>query len=102
MFPVLDEIWSDAPDLDLEPNAVRQIGWAGLITGIIFGIGTGAFIMGITHTSVANTLFLVSTSPLFGKSRAILNAYSGSQAMRQGENFNSEPFSITPASTIGP
>lgn len=44
---------------------VRQIGWAGLITGIIFGIGTGAFIMGITHTSVANTLFLVSTSPLF-------------------------------------
>ena len=44
---------------------IRQIGWAGLITGIIFGIGTCAFIMGITHTSVANTLFLVSTSPLF-------------------------------------
>ena len=43
----------------------RQMGWAGVLTGVIFGFGTCAFIMGMTHTSVANTLFIVSTSPLF-------------------------------------
>lgn len=43
----------------------RQIGWAGVFTGAVFGIGTCAFIMAMTHTSVANTLFIVSTSPLF-------------------------------------
>ena len=46
-------------------HVFRQIGWAGIVTGIIFGAGTCAFILGMTHTTVANTLFIVSTSPLF-------------------------------------
>ena len=44
---------------------LRGIGWAGLWTALLFGIGTVAFILSITHTTVANTLFIVSTSPLF-------------------------------------
>jgi len=44
---------------------IAGIGWAGVVTGIVFGVGTVAFITALTHTSVANTLFLVSTSPLF-------------------------------------
>ena len=44
---------------------LRGIGRAGLWTSLLFGIGTVTFILSITHTTVANTLFIVSTSPLF-------------------------------------
>lgn len=43
----------------------KQIGTAGLVLAGIFGIGTVTFIVSITHTTAANTLFIVSTSPLF-------------------------------------
>ena len=43
----------------------RAMGWAGLLVGVIFGLGKVTFIVSITHTTAANTLFIVSTSPLF-------------------------------------
>lgn len=44
---------------------IKQVGSAGVVLGVIFGIGTVTFIVSITHTTAANTLFIVSTSPLF-------------------------------------
>lgn len=44
---------------------IRQIGVAGALLAGIFGIGTVTFVVSITHTTAANTLFIVSTSPLF-------------------------------------
>lgn len=41
------------------------MGRAGLLLGLIFGVGKVTFIVSITHTTAANTLFIVSTSPLF-------------------------------------
>jgi drug/metabolite transporter (DMT)-like permease len=41
------------------------LGWAGLLIAVIFGIGKVTFIVSITNTTAANTLFIVSTSPLF-------------------------------------
>lgn len=41
------------------------MGRAGLLIGAIFGIGKVTFIVSITNTTAANTLFIVSTSPLF-------------------------------------
>lgn len=46
-------------------NEVKQIGVAGVVLAAIFGIGTVTFIVSITHTTAANTLFIVSTSPMF-------------------------------------
>lgn len=43
----------------------RGIGRPGLLIAALFGVGTVAFILSITHTTVANTLFIISTSPLF-------------------------------------
>ncbi len=42
-----------------------DMGRAGLLVGVIFGLGKVTFIISITHTTAANTLFIVSTSPLF-------------------------------------
>ncbi len=41
------------------------LGKGGLLLGAIFGIGKVSFILSITNTTAANTLFIVSTSPLF-------------------------------------
>ena len=41
------------------------IGWAGVVMGIIWALGTFCFINSIQNTLVANTLFIVSTSPIF-------------------------------------
>jgi drug/metabolite transporter (DMT)-like permease len=41
------------------------MGKVGLLIGVIFGIGKVTFIVSITNTTAANTLFIVSTSPLF-------------------------------------
>lgn len=41
------------------------LGWAGLLIAVIFGVGKVTFIVSITNTTAANTLFIVSTSPLF-------------------------------------
>lgn len=44
---------------------IRRIGVAGIVLAAIFGIGTVTFVVSITHTTAANTLFIVSTAPLF-------------------------------------
>ena len=42
-----------------------SIGWAGLAMGVIWALGTICFVYSIQTTLVANTLFIVSTSPIF-------------------------------------
>jgi len=41
------------------------IGWAGLAMGVVWALGTFCFVFSIQNTLVANTLFIVSTSPVF-------------------------------------
>ncbi len=43
----------------------KSIGRGGAIMVIIYAMGTISFIVAITHTSVANTLIILSTTPLF-------------------------------------
>ena len=47
------------------PKKMLGIGWAGVVMGIIWALGTFCFIYSIQNTLVANTLFIVSTSPIF-------------------------------------
>ena len=47
------------------PKQMLSIGWAGLAMGVIWAIGTFCFVFSIQNTLVANTLFIVSTSPVF-------------------------------------
>lgn len=42
-----------------------KIGTLGILLGILFGLSTTSFILAIQHTSIANALIIVSTSPLF-------------------------------------
>ena len=44
---------------------IRAIGLGGLYVAFTMSLGSIFFIFSITHTSVANTLFIVSTSPVF-------------------------------------
>ncbi|MCE2530308.1 MAG: EamA family transporter [Acidimicrobiia bacterium] len=44
---------------------LRSMGLAGLLAAVLFAIANVGFIYSITHTSVANTLLLISLSPLF-------------------------------------
>lgn len=44
---------------------MHNIGWAGLTMGVIWAVGTFSFVYSIQNTLVANTLFIVSTSPVF-------------------------------------
>ncbi len=46
-------------------QAYRTLGWAGLQYGVLLCIATFCFIYGLRLTSVANALFIVSTSPVF-------------------------------------
>lgn len=46
-------------------GAFFGIGWPGLLMIALYIIGNLSFIYSITHTAVANTLFIVSTTPLF-------------------------------------
>ncbi len=46
-------------------HQVRSMGLAGLLAAVLFAIDNVGFIYSITHTSVANTLLLISLSPLF-------------------------------------
>jgi len=44
---------------------ILGIGWAGLIMGVVWALGTLCFVYSIQTTLVANTLFILSTSPIF-------------------------------------
>lgn len=43
----------------------RAIGVGGLFVALTMSLGSISFVYSITHTTVANTLFIVSTSPVF-------------------------------------
>ncbi len=43
----------------------RRLGWPGLLKTVTYSLGTISFIFAITHTSVANTLVILATTPLF-------------------------------------
>ncbi|MFB3058340.1 MAG: EamA/RhaT family transporter, partial [Gammaproteobacteria bacterium] len=43
----------------------KSLGRGGAIMVLIYAMGTISFIVAITHTSVANTLIILSTTPLF-------------------------------------
>ena len=44
---------------------IVSAGWSGLLLAAIFALGTFFFLYSVTHTLVANALFLTSTSPIF-------------------------------------
>lgn len=44
---------------------LRALGWPGFWVGLAFAIGTVGFVLAITNTTVANTLILVNTAPVF-------------------------------------
>ena len=46
-------------------DQLRSMGLAGALAAVLFAIDNVGFIYSITHTSVANTLLLISLSPLF-------------------------------------
>lgn len=46
------------------PEAFRAIGWAGVAVGAISGAGSIAYIFALLATTVANTMFIVSITPL--------------------------------------
>lgn len=43
----------------------REMGWLGVVVSILTGFSTFLFVFALTNTSVANALFIVSTSPAF-------------------------------------
>jgi len=43
----------------------KTMGRVGLVMVLIYSLGTVSFMISITHTSVANTLIILSTTPLF-------------------------------------
>ncbi len=43
----------------------RECGWVGFFAGAFLGVAFCAWIHALTHTTVANALFLLSTSPFF-------------------------------------
>ncbi len=45
--------------------ALFGIGWPGACLAALYFVGNLSFIYSITHTAVANTLFIISTTPLF-------------------------------------
>lgn len=45
--------------------ALRRIGWAGLMNGVLFALINISFISAIQRTSVANTLLFLSSAPIF-------------------------------------
>ncbi len=44
---------------------LRAVGWAGLAVAVVFSFGSVCFIVAINITSVANTLLIASSAPLF-------------------------------------
>ena len=51
---------------------LRELGWPGVCVTFVFAAGSLCFIYSITHTLVANTLFLTATSPVFA---ALMSRY---------------------------
>lgn len=43
----------------------RKLGWAGLLVAAVFAVGSILFVYAFTRTAIANTLFIINTSPVF-------------------------------------
>ncbi len=46
-------------------DAFRAAGWPSLVGGVVLGASNCFYVLSIRHTSVANTLLLISTAPFF-------------------------------------
>ncbi|SVB40418.1 uncharacterized protein METZ01_LOCUS193272, partial [marine metagenome] len=46
------------------PGLFRQVGWAGLGAAVSLGLANPIFIVAMSHTTVANALFTISSAPL--------------------------------------
>lgn len=46
-------------------RAFRDVGRAGLVAGVMLGIGNISYILAMRHTTVANALFVISSAPFF-------------------------------------
>ena len=44
---------------------IRAIGWPGLQVAVLFALGTAMFVTSIRSATIANTLFIFATAPLF-------------------------------------
>lgn len=55
-------------------DQLRAMGWAGVTAAVLFALDNVMFVYAITHTSVANTLLIISLGPLFAGllTRAVL------------------------------
>ncbi|MES9965376.1 MAG: DMT family transporter [Candidatus Sedimenticola sp. 20ELBAFRAG] len=42
-----------------------SFGWTALFTALLQGVGSALFVLAVSHTSVANTVVLIATAPLF-------------------------------------
>ena len=46
-------------------SAIQRTGWVGVIYVLLMGSTAPAFVMAITHTSVANAVFILAATPVF-------------------------------------
>ena len=58
VFLVVSGRWNDF-------GRFLSFGRAGLYTALLQGAGSGLFVLAVSHTSVANTVVLIATAPLF-------------------------------------
>ena len=56
-------------------STIRRTGWMGVIYALLIGSTAPAFVLAITHTSVANAVFIFAATPVFAAiiSRIFLN-----------------------------
>lgn len=47
------------------PGDIRALGWTGLAFLVVYGVVNFLFVLAVRETTVANTLFILSTSPVF-------------------------------------
>ncbi|MFO0997126.1 MAG: EamA family transporter [Alphaproteobacteria bacterium] len=45
-------------------SAFRALGWTGLVAGLVLGLSYPSYVLSLLNTTVANALFLMSTSPV--------------------------------------
>ncbi|MEM7044132.1 MAG: DMT family transporter [Pseudomonadota bacterium] len=46
-------------------STIRRTGWVGVIYALLIGSAAPAFVLAITHTSVANAVFIFAATPVF-------------------------------------
>lgn len=46
-------------------QAIRAIGWPGVLAGVLLGLGSIAYLFALLLTTVADAMFMISTTPFF-------------------------------------